>query len=299
MPSTDLSDIFFRNPSDLPADIAKKLITPDASENDSRVLTSLGWEGQTIGYVSVILSADGSSVSRAQFNVRGKLASDTISFQAAKLWPKVHKEVMVNIEPMNGSTFRFLGGTMCSDYVAQEAFKVTISRGEEVCDAGEARRLGIGDMCFRLLAHLDKTSNARQGPGPHWKLTVLAFPHTIEDLEDSEQLAQHTAWPGIKIVEEKAEFFPRADAAPWGCPIFPLLSVENRSAAVNTIPSGGTLRAAIAGVCRSATLPTSCTSRSGLLKKIQEINSGDPDEFSREPSVRWPASNMPPPDEGK
>jgi hypothetical protein len=262
-------------------------------------LTALGWEGQTIGYVNLTLSADGNSVTRALFNVRGKLASDVISFQAAKLWPKVSKEVMVNIEPMDGSSFRFLSSTMCSDCVAQEAFKVSVTKGDKTCEAGEEHRLGVGDMCFRMLVHLDKTSNSRQRQGPHWKLTVLAFPHTIEDLEDREQLAQLPAWPGIKIIEEKAEFFPRADAAPWGCPIFPLLGTENRSEAVNTIPPGKVLRAAIAGLCGTATLPTACTSRSGMLKKIQELNNGEPDQLTRAPSIKWPACTMPPASEGK
>jgi hypothetical protein len=216
----DLDERFFRGSGDIPTDVITRIVTPSFSENDTRVLTQPGWEGQTIGYIGLVTTPDGSSVSRAQLCKKGKLSEETVTFQAAKLWAGVAKDVTVNIE---GQIFRFLGGTMASDYLPQEALKVSYYKGDQRIRSGEESRHNIGDVCFRLFCHLDKTSNIRSSQGPQWKLTTLAFPHTVEELEEETQLAQHPSWPGIKILEGKAEFFPKADTIPWGCPILPLL----------------------------------------------------------------------------
>jgi hypothetical protein len=295
----DLDEACFRGSGDIPVDIAGKLITAGIGDNDSRTLTQLGWEGQTIGYVGLVLTPDGAGVSRAQFCLRGKLTENTVIFQAAKLWEKVAKDVTVNIEPMDGQCFRFLSGTLFSDYAPQEAFKISYYKADQKIRAGEEHRHNIGKLCFRLFCHLDKTSNARQGQGPHWKLTTLAFPHAVEELEEETQLTMHPSWPGIKILEGKAGFFPRAETVLWGCPIFPLLSAENRAAAVNSIPSGAVLRAAIAGLCSTAALPTACTTRPAALKKKQEIITSPPAQQGREPTVKWPSMTMPPATEGR
>jgi hypothetical protein len=65
MLAEDLDTVFFRNPADLPTDLARRLISQSASENDNNTLTSLGWEGQTIGYIGLVLTPDGRDVSRA------------------------------------------------------------------------------------------------------------------------------------------------------------------------------------------------------------------------------------------
>jgi hypothetical protein len=295
----DLDPGHFRNTGDIPADLVSRLLTNSISDQSTQTLSQLGWEGQAIGFVSLVISPDGRSVNRAQFGLRGKLTDEVIVFQAAKLWDRVARDVTVQIEPIDGSIFRFLNGTMFSDYAPQEAFKVSFYKGEQRLRNGEERQHGIGDMCWRMFCHLDKSSNTRSGQGPHWKLTTLAFPHTVDALEEETQLAHHPSWPGIKILEAKASFFPRADAAPWGCPIFPILSTEIRSAAINMVPSSAVMRAAIAGLCRTAALPTACASRNAMLKKSQEMRSDPPQQHGREPTIRWPQETMPPAQEGK
>jgi hypothetical protein len=246
-----------------------------------------------------VLSPDGNTVSRAQFSLHGKIGDEVIIFQAAKLWEKVGKDITVNIEPIDSNIFRFLNGTLYSDYAPQEAFKVSFFKGDQKLRNGEEKRLGVGDLCLRMFCHLDKSSNARSGNGPHWKLTVLAFPSTVENLEAENQLAQHPSWPGIKILEAKADFFPRAEMVPWGCPVLPILSTEDRSPSVNTTPSGASLRAAIAALCRTAALPAACASRTAMAKKGQEMLDDPPQHQGREPTVRWPKEAMPPAREGR
>jgi hypothetical protein len=295
----DLDPSYFRGTGDIPSDIANRLSTAYVGESDNRALTQLGWEGQAIGFISLTLSPDGASVSRAQFNLKGKLSEDTVIFQAAKLWDKVARDITVHIEPMDGSAFQFLNGTMYSDYAAQEAFKVSYFKGDQKLRPGEEKKLGVGDMCLRIFCHLDKTSNARQGLGAHWKLTTLAFPHTVDNLEEEAQMAFHPSWPEVKILEGKADFFPKAEMALWGCPLYPLLSTENRSAAVNIIPNGAVMRAAISGLCRTAALPTACATRAAMLKKSQDVLANPPQQQGREPTIRWPKETMPPASEGR
>jgi hypothetical protein len=295
----DLDDRFFNGSGDIPPDITGRLVTPSFGDNDSRILTQLGWEGQAIGYIGLVITPDGDSIDRGQFCVKGKLSEDAVTFQAAKLWAGVAKDVIVSIEPIEGQIFKFLGGTMFSDYLPQEALKVSYHKGDQRIRNGEESRHNIGDVCFRLFCHLDKTSNIRSGQGPQWKLTTLAFPHTVEELEEESQLAQHPSWPGIKILEGKADLFPAADLVPWGCPILPLLSTEARSGSIGTIPKGAVLRAAVAALCRTAALPTACASRAAAAKKCQEMNSNPPPQHGREPTVKWPKSAMPPADGGR
>jgi hypothetical protein len=293
----DLDPNFFRGTGDIPPDLVNSLTTTCLGESENRTLTQLGWEGQAVGSIGLVLSPDGNVVSRAQFSLHGRITEEVIIFQAAKLWDKVARDITVNIEPIDGGIFRFLGGTMFSDYTPQEAFKVSFYKGDQRIRAGEERQLGIGDMCLRMFCHLDKSSNTRNGP--HWKLTVLAFPNSVTDLEEENQLAPHPSWPGIKILEAKADFFPRAENALRGCPIFPLLSIEDRSSAITTIPTGATLRAAIATLCRTAALPSACASRAAMMKKGQEMLDNPPEHQGREPTIRWPKEAMPPAREGR
>jgi hypothetical protein len=252
-----------------------------------------------IGYIGVIISADGRKVNSARFGLQGKIAGAAIDLQAAKLWDRVAKDVSVSIEVPEAAAFRFAGGTLYSDYVAQEDCKVIFKRGGVPIDSDEASELGAGQLCLRLFAYLDKSSNVRNGPGPHLKVMVLVYPMNVEELEELSMLSQAPGWPGVKLVEAKAELFPRTQAGTWGAPMFPLLLAGQRAAAVEEVPDGDRLRFAIAALMRTATLPSTCASRKSLTGKCQDVLDSGQEPTGRSPSICWPSAPEPARERGR
>jgi hypothetical protein len=289
----ELDKRHFTGGGDVPLDIARQLTLRSGSDRDRDTLTRLGWEGQLIGYVGLIISADGKKVTGARFGMQGKLAASEIDLQAAKLWDRVARDVTISVEVPEAAAFRFAGGTLYSDYLAQEDCKVRYKKGEAIFSEDEAEQHGIGKLCLRLFVYLDKSSNTRGGPGPHLKAMVLVYPLSVDELEELTTLSQAPGWPGVKLVESKAELFPKAQAGTWGAPIFPLILASQRSPASEEIPSGDRLRFAMAALMRTATLPTTCASRKSLVAKCQDVLDGGQEPAGRSPSVCWPAAAEP------
>jgi hypothetical protein len=186
---------------------------------------------------------------------------------------------------VRGEDFKFRSGRLCSEFLEQEFCEYTVKQQDTVLEREEQRRLGVGQFALRMVTHLDKASNGRGGP--HFKVTVLAFPRSVEQLSETAG-TQSASWPGIKILEAKCDFFPQAGQDSWGAPFFPILISSERAAAVRSVPSGETMRFAMAQLLRTALLPTACTNRAGLARKEQEMAGADPEEVERQPTVQWP-----------
>jgi hypothetical protein len=292
-----LDSRFFRGGGDIPLDIAGKLTVKNNS--DREVLTNLGWEGQLIGYVGLSLSGDGRSVSGARFAVRGKLTAAPIVIQAAKIWQGAERDVQLSIDLPDLAAYKFSSGSLTSDYLAQEETKYKLMKGRERIMRENESEAGATGFCTRLFAYLDKSSNARNGPGPHLKLQVLIFPVKLEQLEELSDKTLASGWPGIKLAEAKAELFPRAQTGTWGAPAFPLLIASNRAAAAHDVPEGGKLRFALAALMKTAVVPVSCASKRSLDVKCQEALDGGDDPVGKRPSVSWPDATEPAGDRGR
>jgi hypothetical protein len=291
MPNLDSQ--FFSGGGDIPTDIAAKLSVKYGAERDREVLTKLGWEGQLIGYAGLNISPDGSKVNGARFAMQGALAAQPVEFQAAKLWDAAGKDVTVTIDIPDAAMFRFASSTLYSDYLAQEECKYKVMKAGVRASRDEEAGLGVGSFCLRLFAYLDKGSNARSGPGPHFKAMVLIFPDSVEGLEELSSLTLAPGWPGLKLLEAKAEMFPRAQRNTWGAPLFPLLVITQRSGAADRIPSGEWLRFALAGLLRTAVLPTACAGRRSLTVKCQGVLDAGQDPLGRSPTITWPQAPEP------
>jgi hypothetical protein len=282
-----LDQKFFEGGGDIDAILANKLVTVGLQDTLNETLTELGWEGQTVGIIGLYVAPDGNRITGAEFAVRGPLTDQNFTVQAAKWWD-CEKDLVIEFAAMNGAIFRFNRGEMCSEYIGQEMIDYTIKRNGVPLSREESDQLG--NFSLRLICHLDKSSNGRNGP--HFKVTVLAFPNSPEELENSAATSPAN-WPGIKIVEAKADMFPAARRGSWGAPCYPILVICDRAAVRGSTPSGENLRFCMAQLLQTAILPTACTNRSGLNKMCQEVRDGDPAMTRRQPDVQWP--NMPEP----
>jgi hypothetical protein len=77
----------------------------------------------------------------------------------------VARDVSVSIEVSEAVAFRFAGGTLYSDYLSQEDCKISYRKGGVTIEDDEVEQHEIGQLCLRLFVYLDKSSNARGGPG--------------------------------------------------------------------------------------------------------------------------------------
>jgi hypothetical protein len=192
-----------------------------------------------------------------------------VPVKASTLWEGVPEDVTVQVSVPDCTNFQFTGGELCSEYLPQDAVKFVITRAGQPVLPTEWEALKIGPFSLRLVAHLGKTSNGRGGP--HFRLSVLMFPFSVDQLTDLSDATQSVSWPGIRILEGKSELFPRPPLNFWGCPIFPLLNVQDRAENCTTLPTAAHLRHGISELMATAALPTACKSRSGLKRKMDDM----------------------------
>jgi hypothetical protein len=274
---------FLNGGGNISIDTVNKLLTASLDQGLARTLSNLGWQGQPIGIVGLTLAPDGVRIRVAEFGVRGQLSEEPFAVQASKLFD-CSRDIEIEFSRVRGEAFKFSTGRMCSDYLEQEFCEYSVKQNDTVLNQEEGRQLGVGQFALRMVVHLDKASNGRAGP--HFKVTVMAFPRSAEQLAETAG-AQSASWPGIKILEAKCGFFPPAGQDTWGAPFFPILVSSERAAAIRSLPSGEMLRFAMAQLLRTALLPTACTARARLARKEQEM--AEPEEVERQPTVQWPA----------
>ena len=292
----DLKPEFFTGSGDLPPNILNSLSTPSAGIGMRDTLTALGWQGEAAATICLTLSADGTQASHGSFSLWGLLSEDTVKIPTHKLWEGTPRGTTLRINNFQGQQFRFTGGTLQSEHMDADNFDYSFHRGGQVIPQSERQANGLGNFSLRAFAHLDKSSN--KAGNPLMKITILAAPLSADELTALSDRTQHASWPGLKILESKAAFFPLRPAAAWGCPIWPLLCIRDPSSTIHTTPSGQHLRFAIAAIMRTAALPTACTSRGALHEKGQEAIDATADPDTRYPSITWPAVDRPAPAQG-
>jgi len=296
--SVNLDERFFAGGGDLPADIRQRTLVTDYHDSMEATLRGVGWEGNLISTVGLTVSADGHLVQSARFCMRGALHDAAIPIKACSIWDGAPKEVSLILTLPDSSAFQFNGGELCSDYLPQSQVKFAFQRDDGTpVSPSEWDAAKLGQFSLRLMAHLDKSSNGRVGP--HFRVTVLLFPLSIDALQELSNATQCAAWPGYKILEGKSELFPRAPHGGWGCPIFPIINTCQRAADCTAVPGGDHLRYAIAELMRSAAPPTAHKSKNGLAKAMEEM-AADPSLCEpRTPAVVWPAAPRPPASAGR
>ena len=294
MPTLD--DKYFQGGGDLPPDLAVRLLARGLNEEVIGPLTAFGWEGQLIAGAVLATSADGTNMECARFLMRGVLCPTPLQIKANLLW-RTAADVSLNITLPNAEMFSFAGGTLCSDFLDQEQCAYNFSKGNALIMPGDWAAHKIEKFCLRIVTHLDKSSNSRVGP--HIKLTVLVFPGSAEDTLNTHEGAQSVSWPGFRILEGQAEFFPRPPADTWGALLIPIVAVHNRAANCSSVPSGDKLRFAVAELMRTAALPTVCITKAGRAKTIRAMERRPENLEPRIPTVTWPASQRPEADEGR
>ena len=229
--------------------------------------------------------------------MRGPLTQEPVTLQAAKLWDKANKDVTVTITFPQAAEFNFTAGTLTSEYLDGAAVKMAVSKQGQIVLPTNFAELGIGDSCYRLIAHLDKTANGTAGPKIRY--TVLFFPRLVADLEDLSDLAKGAGWPGVKVLEGEATLFPGTRSGSWGCPLLPILCPGARLELVPVLPPGSELRHAISKIMGPARLPTAMASNRTMTAKWKKLLDGSEDYEERLPTVTWPEAARPTPDTGK
>jgi hypothetical protein len=173
--------------------------------------------------------------------------------------------------------------------------KIQCEKDGQQLAAAEWPRYGIKQFVLRLIAYLDKSSNRGN---PKIKFTLLFFPESVDNMKTMGDEVQGPAWPGIKILEGQADFFPQAPERGWGCLVYPMLAASGTERPAR-VPAGDELRYAIASVMKTARLPVPCTSAATLRKKWQKIEEDQEEYEERMPTVTWPEMPEPAPDTGK
>jgi hypothetical protein len=286
---------WFGGDGDLPTIVTDNLLVASLGQPVNATLGRNGWDGRTVAGVGLELSPDNSLISRGQFYMRGNLSQEPGVFQANKLWEKASKEVSVKMWFPTAGEFDFSNGSLASEYMEGDTVKIQCEKEGQAVAAADWQRYGIKPFVIRLVAYLDKNSNKA---GPRIKYTLLFFPESVDEMLKIGDEVQGPAWPGIKVLEGQAEFFPLAPERGWGCPIYPMLAPAG-SERPGRMPGGDHLRYAIAKVMQTARLPVPCTSAATLKKKWSRIEEDQEEYEHTTPTVTWPDAREPAAESGE
>jgi hypothetical protein len=218
--SVVLNNQWFTGENDIPIALAENLESASIGRPLNAILGKNGWDGTLVAGIGLELTADNNSVRGGQFFVRGQLSNDPGTIAANKLWERAAGDILVTFSFPHGGEFSFESGTLASEYLDGENVKMAIERGDQRVPLEEWHRVGITPFSLRLVAYLDKLSNKH---GPRIKFNLLFYPATKEEMAEIADCVQGVAWPGIKILEGHAAFFPAAPQQAWGCPFYPVL----------------------------------------------------------------------------
>ncbi len=209
---------WFKATGDLHPRIAGHLLTTSFSQPVVQTFARLDWDGNFSACIGLELSPDNNHVARSEFMLRGVPTKEPVEIQADNLWATARPGVKLTIHIPDGSAFKFTGGTLASDFVAAEDFHHTFTKDGNVIVPTERAANGVGDISIRVICHLDKTSNVR---GPCIKATFLVFPHSVDELSELSAATLSPAWPGLRVLENSCEFFPKNKD--WKDPCCPLI----------------------------------------------------------------------------
>jgi hypothetical protein len=288
MPTLDKK--WFQGTGDLPNLITDNLLVASLGHPVNAILGRNGWDGRTVAGVGLELSPDNTRVNRGQFFMRGHLSAEPGEYQANKLWDRASKDISVIITFPQAADFDFTSGSLASEYLDGENVKIKCMKDDQEIPVSDWPKYGIKPFVMRLIAYLDKQSNKS---GPKVKFTLLFFPETVDEMAKIGDEVQGPAWPGVKVLEGQADFFPMAPEKAWGCPIYPVLAPGSGGGRTAKMPSGELMRYCIAKVLRTARLPVPCTSAATLRKKWAKIQEDEEEYEERMPTVVWPEMTEP------
>jgi hypothetical protein len=171
---------WFRQTEEMSTDLAKKLSTSSFGIGAMDTLESLGWGGKSVASVGLELTPHNRRVKRSQFLLLGALSREPVGLAANKLFPEADPAITMTITIPEGSAFRFNGGTMSSDLLPCESYKIFFAKAGNIIFPTNWAANKIGETSMRAVCHLDKASNSGTGPKP--KTTLLLFPRSAEEM---------------------------------------------------------------------------------------------------------------------
>ena len=281
--------------SEINCDTVKLLETASFGLPVAQSLARLGWDASSLtAGVGLELSPDNRHVIRGQFLLRGPLTKETVIMQANNLWAKADSTIKLHLIMPDGDAFKFLSGTLSSDLIPGEDIKHFFMKENSVIPPTEWARYDLGEISIRAVCHMDKSSNGANGPAA--KITILAFPRSVEDMIALSDHTQSPAWPGIRILEASCEFSPTVGQ--WKDPICPLFMVGSALSVAPNAPSLQEIRHRISAVMQTAKRPTACTT-SRALKNQWTKAMEDVEGMEQDPNITWPDEIRQQPHQGK
>ena len=107
----DLGKSLFQGEKDLSVKDVSQLEAANASDGVNSTLAKLGWNASQLGGGVIIeLSPDNRHVARCKFFLRGPIAEEGISVQAAKCWPTADEDIVLHFKFPSGDKFTFSSG---------------------------------------------------------------------------------------------------------------------------------------------------------------------------------------------
>ena len=293
-----LDSRWFTGPEDPPEEFSAQLEVASFGYPVAATLGKHGWDGKLMAGIGLELTPDNTAVARGQLIMRGKLSEEPATFQASKLWEAADKEATVDIVFPNAAEFDFAGGSMHSEYLPCDGIKMTAMKGDRPILPADWKAHGISNFCLRAIINPAKPS-AYNHHRPGIKFTVLFFPHPLEEMATWSELVNEVGWPGIKVLEGEAQFFPHTPEGSWCCPFLPLIAPGSRFAGRPGFPPGAEMRHVIARIIDTARLPNGYASHSTLKRRWGKLIADPEDYVERAPLVSWPQTDPPVPREGK
>jgi len=288
-----LDAALFRGDRILDSDVGRCEASNRGSAIDD-ILRDAGREdNEPVACLVLTLSPDNERVAGGEFVTRGVEVKDFV-WESHKLWPKADKRVVTTVTMPALDSFSFKDGGLTSDFLSDEDvvhYHSLVREGrpaEPVLEADREER-GVGRFCLRLICNVSKGSSE---DGVKIKFWVMLYPEDRNVLLVMSASTKRPEWPGVKLGEGEMRLLP-LPAAPWGCPVIPILVPGQPFEELPRAPSSPVLRSAIGAIMRRCGQPERNRTGGKTMEMWDKLAKNPGTLTAKKPAVTWPADQLP------
>ena len=188
----------------------------------------------------------------------------------------------------DASIFSFKTGTMIGDMLEDASINWSVGKktGRTTVDIEESEYETNHIGHFVIRPYLVPLSSSKM------RLTVLAYPLALAELELDHPLYKKASFPGLELTQCDVDMFPLANketGKAWGCPLVPLLYLGGAQEQHPQIPQTSEIKAAVSAVLRAVVVPVTKRDLRTLTTAWVAIKESGPSKLrEKTPDTMWP-----------
>ena len=270
------------------SDVSDWVVDGLGGEAAKTAIDDFDWDGNIVAGITLHTSPDNKKVVGSNIFLTGDFMKSSKEIKANRLFAEADKDMRIVYTIEDASIFSFKTGTLIGDMLEDASINWSVGKktGRAIVDLEESdyETNNIGHFVIR--PYLVPLSSSKM------RLTVMAYPMALAELELQHPLCKKAAFPGLELIQCDVDIFPLANketGKAWGCPLVPLLYFGGDQGEYPQIPPTSEMKAAISAVMRAVVMPVTKRDLRTLSAAWAAIKESGPSKLKEKtPDTMWP-----------